>query len=325
MFILTAYQTKNRCYQKGRAAKHVGILVHSTGAVNRNICRYVDAPDRLGVNRYKNHWNNANGDKCMHAFIGYDKNNEVIVVNTLPYEYACWGCGKGANGSYNYNPMAHIQFEVCQGSNTDTEYYRKAIGVAAEYCAFLCKKFGFSQNDICSHREAARAGYASNHGDPESWMKYFSDDMKQFRKRVGALIAGETPIEIGEATEMPGNGDTSNGGDTPTLRKGSKGASVATLQSLLLSLGYSMPVYGADGNYGAETIAAVTAFQADNGLATDGICGALTWAAITAALAANTDPDPLTALYTVTIPHLSAAEATYLLETYKGATSMTET
>ncbi len=324
MFILTAYQTKNRCYQKGRAAKHIGILVHSTGAVNRNLCRYVDAPDRLGKNKYNNHWNNPNGDKCMHAFIGYDKDQEVIVANTLPYDYACWGCGKGSNGSYNYNPTAHIQFEICQGSNTDAEYYKKAIGVAAEYCAYLCKQFGFTQDDICSHREAARAGYASNHGDPESWMQHFSDDMNQFRQRVGALLAGETPVEIGEAPETESGGNVSSS-DTPTLRKGSKGESVTTLQSLLLSLGYSMPKYGADGSFGNETESAVKEFQRNSGLADDGVCGALTWAALTAALAADTDPDPATALYTVTIPHLSAAEATYLLETYKGATSLTET
>ena len=53
--IIKAHQTKNRCYQQGRKVTHTGILVHSTGAVNRNLNRYVDAPEYLGKNKYKNH------------------------------------------------------------------------------------------------------------------------------------------------------------------------------------------------------------------------------------------------------------------------------
>lgn len=34
--IETVYQTKNRCYKAAKKANHVGILVHSTGAVNKN-------------------------------------------------------------------------------------------------------------------------------------------------------------------------------------------------------------------------------------------------------------------------------------------------
>ena len=121
MEILQAFQTENRCYKQGRKNKTIGIVVHSTGAVNRSLSRYVDAPDRIGKNRYNNHWNKAEADKCVHAFIGYDKDQKVIVAQTLPYEYVCWGSGKGKNGSYN---ATHLQFEICQGSNTDEAYYR---------------------------------------------------------------------------------------------------------------------------------------------------------------------------------------------------------
>ena len=187
--IETVYQTKNRCYKAAKKANHVGILVHSTGAVNKNQKRYVDAPDLVGVNVNGNHWNNSTGDKCMHAFIGLDKAGEVMVIQTLPYDYACWGCGSGDKGSYNYDPTAHIQFEICQGSNTDAAYYRKAIAAAEEYCARLCRLFGFTSDNIVSHKEAGRRGYASKHDDPEEWMRCFGDDMNQFRARVAAKLA----------------------------------------------------------------------------------------------------------------------------------------
>lgn len=246
----------------------------------------------------------------MHGFIGYDKNGEVIVVNTLPYGYACWGCGKGTKGSYNYNPTAHIQFEICQGSNSDAGYYHKAIDVAAQYCAYLCKQYGFNASKICSHREAARSGYASNHGDPESWMIHFGENMDTFRARVAELLG---------MVEEPEKG---SGGETAmeTVKKGSKGEAVKVLQNALLTLGYTLPNFGADGSLGNETLLTLKQFQRDKGLSVDGVCGPLTWAAINEAL--DHAGAPTKVHYTVTIPGLDAETAKKLVESYAGAVSV---
>ncbi|AMB18616.1 endolysin [Bacillus phage Eldridge] len=62
--------------------------------------------------------------------------------------------------------------------------------------------------------------------------------------------------------------------NTPGIyRKGDSGSEVKKFQQELLTLGYKLPKYGADGSYGDEMIAAVKAFQKDNGLASDGIIG----------------------------------------------------
>ncbi len=276
MEIIQAFQTENRCYKQAKKNKAIGIVVHSTGAVNKNLKRYVYAPDRLGKNQYNNHWNREEADKCMHAFIGYDKDQKVIVAQTLPYEYVCWGSGKGANGSYN---STHLQFEICQGSTTDEAYYREAVKCAEEYCAHLCKLNGWSADKIISHREAALAGYASNHGDPESWMKHFGDDMDQFRSRVAALLGETAPVP----TEPVQPDRPTTGGDTvmielSTLRRGSKGAEVKTLQRLLTASGY--PCGAADGIFGSNTLAGVRSFQTGKGLEVDGIVGKNTWTAL---------------------------------------------
>ena len=52
------------------------------------------------------------------------------------------------------------------------------------------------------------------------------------------------------------------------------------IQRLLISKGYSLPIYGADGSYGDETVKAVKNFQAKNGLLVDGIVGQETWKAL---------------------------------------------
>ena len=59
-----------------------------------------------------------------------------------------------------------------------------------------------------------------------------------------------------------------------TVKFGSKGADVMTLQMALNSAGYSL---SADGIFGAKTEAAVKDYQRKNGLTVDGIAGPKTW------------------------------------------------
>lgn len=61
----------------------------------------------------------------------------------------------------------------------------------------------------------------------------------------------------------------------PVLQKGSRGEEVRELQQRLNASGYSCGKV--DGIFGQKTLEAVTAFQADRGLAVDGIVGAKTW------------------------------------------------
>ena len=280
MKLYEVHQTKNPSYTRNRSIKPVGILVHSTGANNPNCKRYVDAEEFLGKNTNGNHWNKSTATKSMHAFIGYDKDKNVVVANTLPYDRACWGCGKGSKGSRNYDPQAHLQFEICQSSATDSEYYWKAIAVAEEYCAYLCQKFGWTTANITSHKESCAAGYASNHGDPQSWMKNFGDDMDKFRARVAARLGEEVKVE--EKEEAVVRVDESEGASVTvelnTLRKDSKGQQVKTLQRLLNSMGHKCG--SVDGIFGDKTAVAVKAFQKAEKLEADGVVGKDTWTAL---------------------------------------------
>ena len=63
----------------------------------------------------------------------------------------------------------------------------------------------------------------------------------------------------------------------PTLRKGSRGEAVKEMQTLLISKGYDLGKWGADGAFGKQTLAAVKAFQKNRGIKVDGIVGKYTW------------------------------------------------
>ena len=192
MNIITAYATKNDCYIVAQPMAPVGIVLHSTGANNPNLKRYVDCKSECGTNIYGNHWNNSSrkiGKVCVHSFIGYDKNKNVRVANILPYTYACWGCGRGAKGSYNYNPTGHIQIELCEDDLKNADYFNHVFLIAAEYCAMLCKQFSLSPNTIVSHAEAYKKGYASNHADCDHWFKVQGKTMDDFRALVSSFLS----------------------------------------------------------------------------------------------------------------------------------------
>lgn len=66
----------------------------------------------------------------------------------------------------------------------------------------------------------------------------------------------------------------------PVLKQGSKGNSVRALQILLIGNNCSCGSYGADGEFGNATGAALEKYQRENGLEVDCSCGPKTWAKI---------------------------------------------
>lgn len=65
------------------------------------------------------------------------------------------------------------------------------------------------------------------------------------------------------------------------LSKGSKGAAVKQMQTMLIKCGYSCGKHAVDGDFGKATLAALKKFQKDNGLVVDGIYGTNTKAKLT--------------------------------------------
>lgn len=78
-----------------------------------------------------------------------------------------------------------------------------------------------------------------------------------------------------------------SGTSVTMLKYGSTGDAVQTMQTMLITLGYSCGKYGADGEFGADTLDAVIAFQDDHDLEADGVYGPLTATALNTAYAAK--------------------------------------
>jgi N-acetylmuramoyl-L-alanine amidase len=182
--------TENECYKVGRKIKPKGIMVHSTGANNPYLRRYVGPDDGiLGENQYNNHWNQhrpSGRQVCVHAFIGKLKNGTIATYQTLPWDHRGWHAGGDANNSY-------IGFEICEDNLTDASYFNAVYKEATELCANLCKVYGLTEKDILGHYEGYQKKIASNHGDPRHWFSRHGKSMDTFRADVKKLLTAPTP------------------------------------------------------------------------------------------------------------------------------------
>ena len=180
--------TNNACYKAGKTITPKGIMVHSTGANNPWLKRYVGPDDGLlGKNQYNNHWNQdkpGGRQVCVHAFIGKLADGSIGTYQTLPWNHRGWHAGGDANNT-------HIGFEICEDGLTDASYFSAVYKEAVELCVHLCKLYGLSEKDIICHSEGYKQGIASNHADVMHWFPKHGKTMDTFRADVKKLLNEE--------------------------------------------------------------------------------------------------------------------------------------
>ena len=203
MNLRTCLLTKNQCYTAGRTITPKGVLVHSTGANNPNLRRYVQPDDGLlGVNPNGNDWNRAGMNVCVHAFIGKLADGSVATYQTLPWNRRGWHAAGGKRGSAN---NTHIAFEICEDSLNDAAYFAAVYREAVELTAYLCKRYKLDPRKdgvVICHQEGCRRGIASNHGDVLHWFPKFGKTMDAFRADVARTMIGEDEMTEKQVREL---------------------------------------------------------------------------------------------------------------------------
>ena len=188
------YLTENDCYRAGRAIRPQGVMVHSTGANNPSVARYVPGGDVIGRNQYGNDWDRPGLEKCAHAFVGRFADGLVGTVQTLPWNRRGWHCGRGKNGSAN---DTHISFEICEDGLEDASYFKAVYQEAVELTASLCKEHNLdplADGVVICHKEGYQRGVASNHSDVLHWFPKFGKTMDDFRGDVAQKMRGEQEV-----------------------------------------------------------------------------------------------------------------------------------
>ena len=200
MNLLTCILTENDCYKENRTITPKGVMVHSTGADNPTLKRYVQplAGDadyaallaRLGTNIYQNDWNRAGIGACVHAFIGRLADGSVAAAQTLPWNWRGWHAGTGTSGQSANN--THISFEICEDGLTDPDYFSQVYREAVELTAMLCRQYALdplADGVVICHQEGYQRGVACNHADVLHWFPKMGKSMDDFRSDVAAELA----------------------------------------------------------------------------------------------------------------------------------------
>lgn len=186
MRLYRALLTGNDCYLRGRTIRPQGVMVHSTGANNPRLSRYI-APDdgRLGKPSAR-HWNQGGVGACVHAMIGKLADGSVAVYQTLPWDMRGWHCGRSGNDT-------HIAFEICEDDLSDRDYFNRTYQAAVELTAYLCRLYGLNpmaDGVVLCHAEGYKRGIASNHADVLHWWRRYGVTMDDFRAAVAQEMQG---------------------------------------------------------------------------------------------------------------------------------------
>lgn len=174
-----------------------GLMLHSVGCAQPSASAF-DRWDR-----------EDNYDVMVHAFIDA---NTGEVRQRMKWNYRAWHCGGTGNNT-------HIGVEMCESSYI--KYYngyqftilnkekaqahcKTAYNAAVELFAYLCEMFKLDPlKNICSHKEGAKKGIASDHGDPEHYWKGLgmSYTMDGFRQDVKFKMEENKKKEEPDLTE----------------------------------------------------------------------------------------------------------------------------
>ena len=240
MRLIKCMVTANDCYKAGRTITPKGVMVHSTGANNPLVARYVQPVEgqkdeaqlkaEIGGNRNANDWNNPGLDVCTHAFVGKLADGGVGTVQTLPWNHRGWHAGTGTSGGSANN--THIAFEICEDDLTDEGYFRKVYQEAVELTAMLCKTYNLNplaDGVVICHSEGYQRGVASNHADVMHWFPKFGKSMDTFRADVSKAM---TPAQVKPQPPVSGKTYTVVKGDTLSEIAQKYGTTVDTLVQL---------------------------------------------------------------------------------------------
>jgi hypothetical protein len=177
----------------------------------------------------------------------------------------CAGCKYDGKPSYDCRGLTRLALKAATGrmlmgagatsqwNDSSNWASQGTLASMPETPCFLYKQSGSSMAHTgiyigggwCIHASGHSAGVIKS-SMPRSWT--------HFGIPVGLYGGGEIPLP-----------------DEHLIRRRDVGERVRTLQAQLLQAGYPLPRYGADGDFGAETEAAVRQFQADYSLEIDGV------------------------------------------------------
>lgn len=288
MSVSDKYQIEQRYIRIGNSRPGTGLTGPLFIVAHETANNSADADDHFA------YFNNSQPSASAHTFIDDGKILEIIPLNEKAYHNLYTNPEDNRLFGADANDAA-IGVELCR-----TGVFREAYDRYVWYHAYLCRRFNLDPSTkIVAHSTLD----PRRRTDPESWLVPNGVTFAQFLRDVRAYYnawdsSTSPPIRV-----QPPERETGSEVDTTILRRGDSGADVTFLQRKLISLGYPLPRFGADGTFGAETEAAVRQFQQEQRIRVDGIVGPETFGRLNRAKPRRPKPFPGT-LYRLKSPYM---------------------
>lgn len=181
------------------------------------------------------------------------------IVQSFDDNKQCWHAG---NRKYNEQS---IGIEICVNEDGD---FKKAVENAAELTKLLMDKYNIPISNVIQHYKASGKDcphYLRSGEKGITWNDFLS------------MVQG---VDIHKSKQQVKSETQTQKWTGQILRKGAKGPLVKSLQKLLISKGFNLPKYGADGYFGDETEEAVRTAQRVADIPVDGVAGPQTYRAL---------------------------------------------
>lgn len=224
-------------------------------------------------------------EKEAKAFINYiapiirneaDKRGEYNIISTIIAQAIIEGaCNTSTLAKKYHNHFGMKCGSVWKGASvnlkTKEEYTKGTLTTIKDnFRAYATDEEGISGYfDFISAKRYANLKLASNYIQYAEYLK--ADGYATSSTYINTLC--RTVEKYNLTTYDAVSVVTSN---RPTLRRGSRGAEVKYMQTILNKEGFRLGAI--DGIFGKNSESALKQFQADKGLTVDGICGRKTWA-----------------------------------------------
>lgn len=222
----------------------------------------------------RNYFDNSQPKASAHTFIDDKHILEIIPLNEKAFHVRYEVSTDNRLFGQNANDAA-IGVELAFGGNIDfSEAYKRYVW----YHAYLVDKYNLDPvEDIVAHSKLD----PTRRTDPQtafhrygiSWEDFINDVNESFLRDFRGSDIPEPQVK-GASIQLP-------------IKKGDSGAFVREIQEDLIKSGFSLPIYGADGDFGSETERAVMKFQKKYGLKVDGLVGPKTLDKLTEILSSS--------------------------------------
>lgn len=243
-------------------------------------------PIKRKISRYN--YSSRRGNAIRYIVLHYTGNRGDTAKNNVDYFYGgdrgasahyfvddneIWQCVEDSNSawsvgggtSYGTTNRNSISVEMCCQHNGVVSI--KTEDNALELVKYLMNKYNIPTSRVVRHYDCNSIRKICPNWSNNNWERWYNFKAKLEGKKVGNVVVETSPAVSTEADKIQ-------------RAKEYVGDRCKELQEKLIKLGYNCGGYGADGVFGRGTYESVINFQRDNGLATDGLVGAQTWAKI---------------------------------------------